>query len=155
MKRFIAIAFVLAAMFATNASASGSMDGYIEMLKSDLKTQKVAVVTEGMELSEEQAEIFWPIYREFDAELSKLMDRRIALIKDYAENWDALTDEKADELMKASLKLTKDRDKVTEKYYKKMAKELSPKTAARFMQIDNAISLLLRLQIAAELPLVE
>ena len=140
---------------ATAASADGSLEGYIEMLKSDLKTQKVAVVTEAMGLTEEEAEIFWPIYRELDAELSKIMDRRVALIKDYAENWDTLTDEKADELIKASFKLNKDRDKLGEKYYKEFAKALSPKVGARYMQIDNAISLLLRLQIAAELPLAE
>ena len=159
MKRTIAVALALAAVFVTGAIASEqgdhAMTGYIEMLKSDLKTQKVAVVTANMMMTEAEGEIFWPLYREWDAEVSKIMDARISLIRDYAENYDGITDEKADEIVKADFKLDDKRLKLEQKYYKKMAKALSPKIAARFFQIDNAITLLLRLQVASELPLVE
>lgn len=155
MKRVFVISLIMAAMFATSVAADAVMDGYIEMLKSDLKTQKVSVITQAMELDEGQGEIFWKIYREYDAEVTKIMDGRIDLIKDYAANYEALTDEKADEIVKADFKLDEKRLKLEQKYYKKMAKELSPKIAARFFQIDNAMTLLVRLQVAAELPLVE
>ena len=155
MKRAFILTFALAAVLATSVAADATMDGYIEMLKSDLRTQKVAVITEAMEMTAEEGELFWPIYREFDAEVAKIMDARIELIKDYAANYEALTDEKADEIVKADFKLDDKRLKLEQKYYKKMAKAMSPKLAARFFQIDNAITLLVRLQVAAEMPLVE
>jgi len=142
-------------MLATTAFAQQGLDSYIELLRSDLKTQKQAVLMATVEFSEAEEEVFWPIYREYGLELDKLGDRRLALIKDYAENFDTMTEEKAKELMAAAFKLDKDRVKVDEKYYKNFSKATSFITAARVMQVENQIRLLIRLQIAAELPLVE
>ena len=35
---------------------------------------------------------FWPIYEEYDAELTKLNNLRVANIQDYARNYDQMTD---------------------------------------------------------------
>jgi len=154
MKR-IMLLVVGGVMLATTAFAQQGLDSYIELLRSDLKTQKKAVLMATVEFTEAEEEAFWPIYREYGLELDKLGDRRVALIKDYAENFDTMTEEKAKELMKLATGLDKDRIKVDENYYKKFAKATSYITAARVMQIENQIRLLIRLQIAAELPLVE
>ena len=64
---------VLAAVcLARPAAAQG--DDFLELLRSDLKTDKVALLTEVMEFTPEQANIFWPLYREYDLKLSKLGD---------------------------------------------------------------------------------
>ena len=154
MKR-IMLLVVAGVMLATTAFAQQGLDSYIELLRSDLKTQKKAILMATVEFTEAEEETFWPIYREYGLELDKLGDRRVALIKDYAENFDTMTEEKAQELMKLAFKLDKDRIKVDEKYYKNFSKATSFITAARVMQIENQIRLLIRLQIAAELPLVE
>jgi hypothetical protein len=154
MKR-IMLLVALGAMLATTAFAQAGLDSYIELLRSDLKTEKKAVIMQTVEFTEAEEEAFWPIYREYGLELDALGDRRLALIKDYAENFDTMSEEKAQELVKLAFGLDKDRIKVDEKYYKKFAKATSFITAARVMQIENQIRLLLRLQIAAEMPLVE
>ena len=58
-----------------------SQEQYLELLRSDLKKEKVAILTEAMEFTPSQSETFWPIYREYDLKLSKIGDRRIAAIK--------------------------------------------------------------------------
>ncbi len=80
-------ATLLGAWLTTSASAQ---QDFIEMLRADARAEKVAVVTEAMELEESESERFWPIYREYELELSKLGDRRIALLKRYAENYEEL-----------------------------------------------------------------
>jgi len=148
-KLFVVLALLLV------ANTAYAQEQYVELLRSDIKTQKVAVITEAMQLEEGQSDAFWQIYRDFDYKLSAIVDRRIALIKDYASNFGSMTDEKADELAKTSFKVESDRSKLREKYYKKFAKELSPLVGARWLMIERTINNLMDLQIAAELPLIQ
>ena len=62
-------------------------------------------LTEAMALDEGQSEPFWQIYRDYDYELSSIVDQRIALIKDYAENWENMTQDKAAEIMKRTIRI--------------------------------------------------
>ena len=96
-KLFVVLALLLV------AKTAYAQEQYAELLMSDIKTQKVAVLTEAMALEEAQSEPFWQIYRDYDYELSAIVDQRIALIKDYAANFSTMTDEKADDLAKTSL----------------------------------------------------
>jgi hypothetical protein len=137
------------------AAGQDQNEKYIELMRQDLNTNITAAMTEGMALTDAQGEIFWPIYRDYRNTVSAIGDRRIALIKDYAENWENLTQEKAAEIMKASFKIQKDRLGLLEKTAKKVAKELDPITAARFVQVERALSMIIDLQVAAEMPLFE
>jgi hypothetical protein len=129
-------------------------ESYLELLRADLKTQKVAIVTLNMGLTDAQGQAFWPIYRKYDTELTTFNDERIALIKDYAENFDKMTDSKADTLTKQVFSLLEKRLKLQEKYYQEFAKALNPVLAAKFMQIERQINALVDLQIGSELPLI-
>lgn len=132
-----------------------TFDGYIKLLRSDLKASKVEVITEVMAFTDEQASAFWPIYREYDAELTKLGDARLALIKDYAAVYESVTDEQAEELMNRSLAIHDDRAKLRKTYWKQFKKALPATLAARFLQLEHQIELLVDLQIASEIPLIE
>ena len=147
---------VIIALFLVNTVAyGGEVKAYIELLKSDMRTQKIAVITEAMQLTEKGASAFWPIHREYDIELSKIVDDRIELIKNYAENYDNITNEKAKELARKVFALEKRRTKLKKKYFKKFEKALSAIVAAKFIQVENQINLLIDLQIATELPLIK
>lgn len=126
----------------------------IELLRSDLSTQKKAILTEAMEFGPGQADIFWPIYRQYEVDLAKNGDARIALIKDYAAHYEQMTEAKAKELTERSFKLDDERSKLLQAYYKKFEKAMNSSTAARFVQVERKIGLLIDLQIAAEIPLV-
>lgn len=145
--------FVLALLLV--AKTAYAQEQYAELLMSDLKTQKVAVVTEAMALEEGQSDPFWQIYRDYDYELTAIVDQRITLIKDYAASFSAMNDEKAGELAKTSFKLESDRAKLRQKYYKKFAKEVSPLVGARWLMVERTINNLMDLQLAAEMPLIQ
>ncbi|MCK7528589.1 MAG: hypothetical protein MZV64_69065 [Ignavibacteriales bacterium] len=95
------------------------------MLKSDVKTNRKAIITESMTFTEAESKAFWPIYNEFEIELEKLANKRVANIKDYADNYDKMTDEKANKLMETAFDFQQSRDELNETYYKKFAKALS------------------------------
>lgn len=132
-----------------------NLRAYVELLRSDLRTQKVAIITELMQLSEGDDAKFWPIYREYEGELAALNDGRMSLITDYADNYGKMTDAIADRIARAALDSESKRVALKQKYYDRLAKTLSPITAARFFQVENQILLLLDLQISASLPLVQ
>ena len=80
-----------------------NLQEYVELLRTDVRQQKAEIMGAVMLLSADDATKFWPIYSEYDAELSKLNDQRIENIKEYARAYNQMTDEKADELIQKSL----------------------------------------------------
>jgi hypothetical protein len=105
--------------------------------------------------TDKEAEVFWPIYREFEFELDELSDKRIANIKDFAANFDSLTNEKANELINNVFNYQEERLSLNQEYYKKFAEVLSPLVAAKYMQLEYEIQLITDLSIAANLPLAK
>jgi anion-transporting ArsA/GET3 family ATPase len=132
-----------------------NQEAYLELLKSDLGTQKVAIITEGMELTDAQSAVFWPIYRKYDAELRILNDNRLAVIKDYAKNFEQMTEAKAEELTNQTFAFFEGRIKLQKKYYKEFSKALAPILAAKYMQIERSINTLMDFQIMSQIPLVK
>jgi len=148
------IGAVAQAQTATKAEAE-SPDKYIELLRSDLRANRVTIITEAMHFTAEEDKAFWPLYREYELEFMALGDKRIALIKDYAANFNRMNNDKAMELMKTSMKQDENVLKLRKNYLGKFAKILPGTKAAKFFQIDRRIAALIDLQIASELPLFE
>ena len=144
-----------AAKAAASASATQeqNLKEYIKLLREDVRSQKSAVMSTVMQLDPDQAAKFWPIYRDYDAELSKVNDLRVANIEEYAKNYDQMTDAKADELVHNAMAYQKQRAELLAKYYDRMKQGLGAITAARFLQVENQLLLIIDLQIASELPL--
>ena len=140
---------------AADDSRAMNLRAYVELLRSDLRSQKIAIITEVMQFTEDEDTKFWPVYREYETELAKINDERLALIKDYAASYATMTDEVADRLARGALDLEGRRHALKVKYYDRFKSVVTPKTAARFLQVENQILLLLDLQIAASLPIVQ
>jgi hypothetical protein len=127
---------------------------YIELLRSDVRSQATEVVGEIMRLEGEESKRFWPIYREFELELGRQGDRKFELIKKYSDNYGSLSDEVADELVRGIFALEQERHNLKMRYYDRMKQALSARIAARFLQVSNQILMLIDLQIAASLPAI-
>jgi hypothetical protein len=132
-----------------------NLSAYAELLRSDVRAQKIAILTEVMGFTEAEDTAFWPIYREYDLEMAKLGDERVALIEEYARNFDKLTDEVADKLASKALDLEARRQAVKAKSYERVKAALSPRTALRFLQVEHQLLLLIDLQILASLPIAK
>ena len=132
-----------------------NLRAYVELLRSDVRSQKVAILTELMDFTEAEDSAFWPIYREYDVELSKINDDRVKVIADYAANYAAMSDASADRIARGALDLEARRQALKLKYYDRVKAALSAKQAARFLQIENQLLMLIDLQIASALPVIE
>jgi hypothetical protein len=128
---------------------------YIELLRTNVRQQKSEIMGAMMELDVDQAAKFWPIYSDYDAELTKLNKQRVANILEYAQSYDQLTDAKADELVQKAIDFRNERSALLEKYYGRVKSSLGSIEAARFLQVEDQLLLLIDLEIASSLPIAE
>ena len=126
---------------------------YIELLRSNVRQEKAQVLGAVMQLSASDAAKFWPIYNEYDSELTRLNRMRSDNIQEYARSYDEMSDGKANELIMKSIGYQKQRLELLTKYYEKVRDAIGGINAARFVQIEHQLLLLIDLQIASNLPL--
>ncbi len=132
-----------------------AQDAYIELLKSDVRAMKRVIVEEIMDLTEAEAGKFWPIYDKYANKLHKINDARLELIRDYAEHWGAMSDGRAKKIAKRAMDLDMKQVYLQREFFRKFDYVLPTVKAVKFLQLERQIELLIRLQIASELPLIE
>ena len=162
MKMIVAVALLVGSMllnagvlFAEGPTKEAAVEQEIKLLRQDLRMEKKKIVAATMELTEAEALKFWPVYDAYTLETIKLNDTLQALVKEYAQNYETLTDEKAASLTKRTLDLDDAATKLRFKYVPLFKKVVSAKKTARFMQIDRRLGLLVNIQVASGLPLVQ
>ena len=155
--------FVGEAIFAQNLAAQtaqpvsnngASIDQEIAMLRSDLRSTRKQVVAANMKLSDTEAEKFWPTYDQYVAELVKINDAKYALMKEYVQSGN-MTEEQADTLSKRWLAVDESVVQLRLKYIPIFRKALSARGTAMFFQIDRRVQMMIDLQLASSLPLIE
>jgi hypothetical protein len=150
MKKLLLIVF--ASLFAMPAFAD-DLDQYIQLLKTDLKANAKDYVSKGMvTFTPEEAKRFWPIYDSYMAERGKFFDARLALIMDYADNFDKMTDAKAQELLNRRVEQLKLKNQLDEKYRSQFATALSPRRLVRFYQIQQELEVMIELRAISQVP---
>ena len=146
---------VIALLFATPVFAD-DLDQYIKLLKTDLKADARQLVSKGMvTFTDEEAKRFWPIYESYMAEREKFLDARLALIMEYADNFDKMTDAKAQELLNRRFEQLKLRNQLDEKYRPQFATALSPRRLVRFYQIQQELEVMIELKAISNIPMMK
>lgn len=152
MKKLLFLSVFLIGSFSSFAQSESDL---WELTKTDLKTEYKTMLMESMLFSDAEAEVFWPIFNEFMVSKSKLLDDDMKILKDYADHYDTLDDDKIDDLIKRAIEIDLDRIKLRKAYYKKVSKVLPKRKAGKLYQIDNQISTLLDFQIISQIPIIE
>ena len=152
MKKSLITLLILA--FGISLSAQ-NLDDYMEVQRGVLKTEKKAIVADAMFFTEEESAVFWPLYNEYNDKMYVLNTKAYNLIKDYAANYETLTDEKAVELWNNNMDIKAEIAKLEKHYFSKFQKILLGKKAARYFQLENKIRTLINAELALEIPLME
>jgi hypothetical protein len=143
-------------MFAQAASGSTTAsDTDIKLLREDIRSERKRLVAANMPLTDTEATKFWPIYDQYAAEVTKLGDTRVALIKEYAQSYNTMTDAQANDLMNRSAAIDQQFSALLLKYVPIFEKVISAKKTAKWYQIDRRLDLLINLELAANIPMVD
>jgi hypothetical protein len=129
----------------------------MQILRDKIKADKKLLVSANMELTESEAKGFWPVYEEYQKELTAINQRIGKLIESYAADYRAntLTDEKAQKLIDELVAIEKADGGLQATYAPKLSKVLPPKKVARYLQIENKIRAALKYELAANIPVVQ
>jgi hypothetical protein len=127
----------------------------VKLLRQDLRSQKKQLIAANLTLTDAESTKFWPVYDQFSAEMTKLGDQKLALIKEYAQNFGSLTDAQALSLINRSLALDEAVSQLRIKYVPIVNKVLPGTKTATFFQMERRIGTLIDLQIASQIPLVQ
>ena len=139
---------------ADTATAEKTTKDYIDLLRKDIRKEKSSVVDQAMGLDSAQKAKFYPIYEKYEKELSMIWDKRMANIKKYAENYPDVSDAVADQLVASAQASQAARSALWKKYHGQIKSALGAKVAARFLQVENALSNLIDLQLTSVIPLM-
>jgi Spy/CpxP family protein refolding chaperone len=126
----------------------------IEMLRKDLRAQRKQITAQNMNLTADEATKFWPIFEQYRQEAIKPNDERWAVIKDYAANYNIMTDAEAQDYIKRSTAVEQQLLALRMKHVPVFEKVISPKKTA-LCQIDRHVDLLINLQLPTQIPMVD
>ncbi len=126
----------------------------IAELRQEAGQDRRNIVRANMLLTETESARFWPLYDEYRAERRKIGDRRVRLITDFLAQEHSMTEDAARTLANEDFAILKDTSELKAKWYKKMTKELSERTIARFFHIDEKLDAAADLALAASIPLI-
>ena len=156
MKKLIfatALAFTLAGT--RPASAQDSVDEDIKLFRKDLRSLRKQIVAANMDLSDKEAEQFWPLFERYTQELVAQQDQKYALLKEYAQDYTTITDDQAEKYIRGRAAVEQGVLQVRLKYFPLFRKVLSGKSTAMFFQLDWRLGLIMDLQLASQTPLIE
>lgn len=154
MKKAFVLTTVLAAALLAPAASAQTVQDQIALSRAEIQTERQAIVAQTLGLTEAQSALFWPLYKQYRAELDKPLDRAWNLFTTYGDKWDSMNDKDAATMLDQWLAVEKDMASIKQKWARKMAKTLGGTTAMRFFQADNKLDTIIRLEAAADIPLV-
>jgi len=135
-------------------SIAQTVDDEIQVARSAVKADYKATVTEALQLTGDEGKAFWPICEQYRADMGKIGDALLKLVKEYARLYPEVTDDRAKVMLKELGDLQKQRVESRNSYLKKIQKVISPAKTLRFAQVDSRLDLALQLVIASQIPLV-
>jgi hypothetical protein len=130
-------------------------DQDLDLLRKDIRSQKKQLVAANLKLTDAEATKFWPVYDRYTADLIKINDKKFALIQDYADHWGTMSDEQALRFLRDWLDVDIAITQLRQRYVPEVTQVLNGRKTATFFQLDRRISMMIDLQLASKLPIVQ
>ena len=155
--KIFSVVLILAVALVVGASAvraQVSETDQLQQLRAEIRADRQAVVMANLKLTDAESQAFWPLYREYHNEIAKIGDRLQKLIQDYAVTYENATPEQAKAMVDEMMSIQRAELKVKETYLPKFRKVIPELKVARFLQIENKIDTLIKIDLAANIPLI-
>ena len=127
----------------------------VDLLRKDLRAKRKELTAANLKLTDAEGERFWPVYDQYVKELIAINDKKFALIQDYADNYRTMTNDQALLFIRQWLDFDIATNQLRQKYVPIVAKVLDGKKTATFFQLDRRIAMMIELQVASQMPLVQ
>jgi len=146
---------ILLVLFSTAASAQTALDEQIALTRQSIQTDRKIILMGNMTFTADESAEFWPAWNEYRAAMAANGDRTLALIKDFASNYEDMTNEKASELMTDHFSIEMQNIVIKQNFSQEISKFMPAQKVMRVIQIENKLDAAIDLQLAAEIPLTK
>ena len=156
MKKILIALAAVAALAPTApafAQSAANANDEMQLLISQIQTDKRAIVLSTLALTDPQVAVFTPIYDEYQGEMKGVMTRGSDVINKFAANYGSMTDDAAKDILKDFFKVRDDRNALVKKYAKKMQGKLPATKVLQWVQVENKLNALLDVEAAANIPI--
>ncbi len=157
MRRFAMPLLMLLALWPSQLLAqTTAAEENMKILVEKVQADKKLVVAANMELTDAEAQGFWPIYEAYQRDLKTVNQRLIGAILNYADAYKQgpITDPQAALLISEAIAIERFEADMLEVYAGRLAGVLPPRKVARYLQIERKIRAAINYAVAAEVPLV-
>lgn len=138
--------------FALSVTAQSKEE--VEQFMDLFGMEKVQVVTRLIQLDEENQQAFYDLYDEYTEERRAQGLHRYEMINHYIQDYSSYNEENVAAVIKESMRMRAERDKIIRKYYEKIKKEINPVAAAQFYQIEHYFLSEINVALVEQLPLI-
>lgn len=135
-------------------SSFSQTNSEIDLMQKTFGLEKLQIVAAYVNPGEEYREAFIDLYEEYEEQRMELGKERFKLLTDYAEKWDGMTNEQADEWMKKVLDLSQKNDKLIRTYFEKVKNNTNAIIATQFYQVETYILTMTRYSLYETIPFV-
>jgi hypothetical protein len=126
----------------------------VDIIQSLYGKEKKAVVAEFIKLEGAQKDAFWKLYDEYETKRKELGKKRVALLEKYASSYTTIDDATTSQVMKETIALGAETDKLLATYFKKIEKAAGAKPAAQFYQLEAYLLSVIRASILENIPFI-
>ncbi len=156
MKILSAAMVATAMLVGQSAIAQDKPADNMAIVMEKVRADKKLLVAANMDLSEQEAAAFWPVYEAYQKDMAGINNRIKTTIESYATayNAGAVPDETAKKLLNEALAIEASEVDLKKSYVAKFEKVLPAAKVARYYQIENKIRAAIKYELANGIPLV-
>ena len=122
--------------------------------REDLLAVETEVISKAVSLTTDEATKFWPVFKQFQAEQKVIIDAQLAALRQYADDYESLTDQQAVAYVSALLERDQRIHDLRVRYLAEYSKILPPGKAARVIHLTRRLGIASQAKLASEIPLV-
>jgi hypothetical protein len=139
----------------SSAKAQDASKDDIAIVQSAFGKDKGELVKQYMAIPADKAAAFTAVYEKYEEARRAIGRKKIALIQEYANAYNALDDKKADDLFKKKMAIVDEFSLLQKKYYPEVAKVVGTRQAGKFFQLEDYINNIINLGIQENIPFID
>ncbi len=105
--------------------------------KEKLESMKIGMITSKLNLSPEEAKVFWPVYDKYSDELEQLRKSRLSNLLNARENFDEMSDADIEKAVDNEIAFRSSEVEILKKYHPQFKKILPIKKVAKLYKAEE------------------
>jgi Spy/CpxP family protein refolding chaperone len=137
MKSYALCAITLLLMCTITKAQPGGPPPGQEDRKEQVESMKIAYITTKLDLTPEEAQVFWPVYNQYRSELDKIREGRRKDMKSAGDDFSGMSDAELEKFVDGEVAFRQSELDVMKKYHSQFKKVLPIRKVAKLYRAEE------------------